>query len=282
MSDNAGGTNVRRPPPEGDPLEIFGLSPFAGFTTWQTVGLLALYFVIFLLKGVFGYGITAALVVGGSLVVPPHHAVVLAALTNLLNQVQFLPAGIRDGDRKAALYLNWWVLPAIAVGVWLFTTMDSRGLDLAIGLFIFALVLVETLGLMHRATPWVAARARVAGPVAAVFSGLIAGFIGAGAVIFLSIYVRILCPEKVRFRATMVLISTIFSIWRVALLVVAGLLTATIALEALLLVPLAGIAGWLGTRAMMRLPGGMFFGLYQAMLLAAAALLVWRGLTGQL
>ena len=243
----------------------------------QIAGVVAVYIVAFLLKGVFGYAHTAALVVGTSLIIPPHHAVVLAAISNLINQVQFVPRSLREGDRRVAGRLSLWVLPAIAAGVALFALVDSSRLSMLIGIMIFLLVLAETLGLTRRAEPFLQRENGPALPGAGIISGLMAGFIGAGAVIFLSFYVRAACPEKLRFRSTMLLIGTIFVGWRSLLLVVAGLVSLQIMIEALILTPVAAIAGHLGTKAVPYIPNAMYFRLYQVLLMAAAMLLVARG-----
>jgi len=261
-------------------MEIFGTVPFAGFSAVQITGVVLLYILAFFLKGVFGYGAAAALVAGASLIIPPHHAVILAAVSNFLTQAQFIPDSLRHGDRRVALRLAVWIVPAAAVGVWIFSRTDATGLSLMIGGLILLLVLTEIFGLTRHIEPFIARNERVAGPATATTSGVIGGMIGAGAIVFLSIYIRMLCPEKTRFRATVLLIGSIFVVWRLAIFTVAGLIGMQVLIEALLLLPVSMAAGYLGAAAVRRIPGPLFFRLYQGLLLVAALLLVWRGLSG--
>jgi uncharacterized protein len=261
-------------------VELFGVSPFGGFTEVQVAAIVLLYLVAFFLKGMLGYGAVAALVAGGSLIIPPHHAVVLAAVANAYTQVQFVPSSLREGDRQVALRLVFWTMPAVAAGVWLFAQAGAPGLSLLIGLMILALVVAEVAGLFRRLEPVARRHQRTAGPVVAGTAGLVGGIIGAGAIVLLSLYVRMLCPEKLRFRGTILLIGNVFVFWRLAVLALGGLVGAQVLVEALLLAPVSLTAGWLGGTLVRRLPAPLFFRLYQALLIAAALLLIARGVAG--
>lgn len=261
-------------------MEIFGVLPFDGLAWPQILALFAVYIGAFFLKGIFGYGAVPMMVVGGSLIIPPHHAVVLAAAANFYTQFQLIPQSLREGDRRVAGNLALWVLPAIIAGVWMFTQTDSTRLSLGIGCFILFLVLTDIFGLIGRATPLIHRHQNVAGPIASTISGLIAGFIGAGAVVFISIYVRLLCPEKMQFRGTMVLIGSVFVVWRFVVLVVAGIAGVAVLTEAALLAPLGLVSAHYGVKVVRHIPGPLFFRLYQGILMTAALMLIWQALSG--
>lgn len=261
-------------------MDILGVSIFANLSSLQIAGLAGVYFIAFLLKGVFGYGAVSMMVVGAALIIPPHHAVVLAAVANFYTQIQLIPRSLRDGDRKVAGKLIVWTLPSVVLGVWLFASLEARWLSLAIGLFILFLVISEAFGLMGRIAPLVQRRTAVAGPIASVTAGLIAGFLGAGAMVFISIYVRMLCAEKLLFRGTMIMVGTIFIIWRFIVLTVGGLVGIPVLVEAAILAPIGFAAAHLGSMLVNILPNALFFRLYQAILILAALMLVRQSLIG--
>lgn len=257
---------------------ILGITPFEGIGPQALAGLAAVYFIAFFVKGIFGYGAISALVVGASFLVPPHQAVLLAAVSGAATQVQLFSGGWRDGDRAIAGQLAIWAVPAIGLGVWLFASADETGLGLMIGLTILALVLLEASGLIVRLEPVIARNARVLGPVASVVSGLVAGLVGAGGVILLSIYIKLFCPEKRRFRGTVLLVATVFVLWRVLLLVAMGLIGWQLLLEALILAPAAWLGGRIGSRAMTGVSDPVFFRAYQGLLILASVLMIWQTL----
>lgn len=261
-------------------MELFGIPVFAGLSAAQVSGLAAVYFTAFLLKGVFGYGAVSMMVVGAALIIPPHQAVVLAAVANFYTQIQLIPRSVREGDRQVAGKLVLWTLPAVVIGVWLFASMEARWLGFAIGLFILFLVISEIFGLIARLAPLVQRHTGIAGPIAATAAGMIAGFLGAGAMVFISVYVRMLCDEKLLFRGTMILVGTIFVIWRFIVLVVGGLVGIAVLVEAAILAPLGFASAYLGGRLVNHIPNALFFRVYQGILILAALMLVRQNLIG--
>jgi len=259
-------------------MTLFGITPFADFSLLQIAGLAAIYALAFFIKGVFGYGAVPTLVVLGSLVVPPHHAVLLAAISNLITHVQFIPGAIRYGDRRLALRLVFFFVPTIAFGVWVFSQMDSSRLSLAAGVLILFIMLTEIFGLLRHAEPLIRKHNAIVGPLAASLAGLIAGLIGAGAMVFLSLYIKIFCPEKQQFRATILLVATMIIVWRSIILLGSHIVGPNILLEAALLSPVAFAAGSAGGLAMRAIPNALFFRLYQVLMAAGAVLLIFKGL----
>ena len=256
------------------------VTPFMGLSGLQIAALVAVFAGAFLVKGMFGYGAIPLLIVAGSFVVAPHHAVLLAAVTNLMTHVQYLPEGLRHGQRRQVARLALFLMPTIVAGVWVFARIDGSRLSLLAGMVIMASVLVDWLRLLDPLAPFVRANVRVVGPVVGTVSGLISGVIGAGAISFLSIYVRMLAPGRHEFRATILLISGVIMTWRVFILVMVGLVDATILTEALLLLPVGLVAGLVGQRLFGMMNDRMFFDGYRLVLVMGSALMILRGLTG--
>ncbi|WP_114965481.1 sulfite exporter TauE/SafE family protein [Alkalilacustris brevis] len=261
-------------------MDILGVTVFGDLAPAQMAGLVAVYVIAFLLKGVFGYGAVSMMVVGSALIIPPHQAVVLAAVTNFYTQIQLIPRSLRDGDRQVAGKLIIWTLPSVVAGVWLFASLEARWLSLAIGLFILFLVISEVFGLIGRMAPLVQRHTAVAGPIASTVAGLIGGFLGAGAMVFISVYVRMLCAEKMLFRGTMILVGTIFIVWRFSVLLVGGIIGIPVLMEAAILAPICFMASHIGIKLVSHIPNALFFRLYQGILILAALMLVYQTLTG--
>tara|TARA_R110002094_G_scaffold108429_1_gene106402 strand:+ start:992 stop:1780 length:789 start_codon:yes stop_codon:yes gene_type:complete len=258
-------------------LTLFGLTPFADLSVAQLIMLFAVFSGAFFVKGIFGYGAVPLLIVAGSFVVEPHHAVVLAELTNFMTHIQYMPEGIARGQRTLVIRLGIFLLPSIAVGVWVFAKLDGAALSMLAGAVILGSVFADWRGLLDPVAPWVRNNARVAAPVFGVIAGLISGIIGAGAVSFISLFVRMFAPDRHGFRATIILVTATILAWRTLALGIAGQVTLTIALEALLLLPGGAVAGLLGARVAKRLIDANFFSAYRILLMFGATLMFYRG-----
>jgi uncharacterized membrane protein YfcA len=245
----------------------------------QLLMLFAVFSSAFFIKGVFGYGAVPLLIVAGSFVVEPHHAIVLAAMTNLMTHIQYMPEGIANGQRALVVRLGIFLLPSIAVGVWVFGQLDGAALSMLAGAVILGSVFADWRGLLDPLAPWVRNHARVATPIFGVIAGLISGIIGAGAVSFISLFVRIFAPDRQGFRATIILVTAVILCWRTLVLSIAGQVTLTITLEALILLPGGAIAGFLGARLTRRLTDKSFFAAYRVLLMLGAVLMFYRGAT---
>src|SRR3546814_15450587 len=71
---------------------------------------------------------------------------------------------------------------------------------------------------------------------------------GGGMIYFLSMYTKWACPTPAAFRATNILISAFSNVWRAVLLLVGGLMTLAILVEAALLMTAVFLGGWGGGR----------------------------------
>ncbi|MCI5074508.1 TSUP family transporter [Oricola sp.] len=259
-------------------MNLFGTEIFAGLLAWQVYLLGAVYAAAFFVKGIFGYGAVPILILAGSMLVEPHHAVVLAAVSNLATHVQYLPDGLRNGQRALVARAALFLLPAIAFGVWVFARLEGTSLSILAGGIILFSVLADARGWLKPLEPWVRAHPRFSAPVFGTTAGLISGIIGAGAIAFISLYVRIFERERQGFRGTIILVTAVILIWRTSMLTLAGEITWSVAGEAMLLLPGGLLAGWLGTRVSRRLADATFFRAYRAVLCLGAAIMIFRGL----
>jgi hypothetical protein len=82
-------------------VEIAGITLFADMSGAQIAALAVVYASAFLIKGVFGFGAVPLLIVGGNFVTDAHHAVVLAAVSNLRHASPAYPDGRAAGAAQA-------------------------------------------------------------------------------------------------------------------------------------------------------------------------------------
>lgn len=258
-------------------MSLFGLEIFAGLDAWQVGLLAAVYAAAFMVKGIFGYGAVPILIVAGSVVLEPHHAVVLAAVSNLATHAQYLPDGMRNGQRGLVLRAALFLLPAIAFGVWVFARLEGASLSVLAGAVILFSVLADARGWLKPLEPWVLAHPRISGPLFGTTAGLISGIIGSGAIAFISLYVRIFEQERMGFRGTIILVTTVILVWRTGMLTLAGEITWSVAGEAALLLPGGLLAGWIGGHVSRKLADATFFRAYRVVLGLGAALMILRG-----
>ncbi len=180
------------------------------------------------------------------------------------------------GGSRGAFVANYI---GAAVGIWIFGRLDATWLTLvlgtALGLVAFAeqsqlLALLSERVDMSR-TVWLV-------PLAAT-AGLVSGVSGAGGIFFIATYLRNVCPDARTFRGTTLLLSALIVGWRTVLLVASGYITRQTVAEAAILFPVVLLGGLAGTWFFRRLPTERFYQIFQAVLLLAAASLIWKGLS---
>lgn len=260
-------------------MEAAGLSLFPGMGAVEIAALAAIWATAFGVKGVFGLGAIPILIVGGTFVLEAHHIVVLAAVSNLMTQVQLMPDGFRHGRRPLVLGLAVFVLPAVVFGVWIFGQLSGPNLSTLAGAIILVSMAIDQFRLLDPLHPLVRSRQRVVGPIVGILTGLIAGVIGAASVAFASLYVRAFVEGRQEFRATMILMVSVLLVWRIGVLAVNGHVTGAIVAEAALLLPIGLLAGYVGRRATQGLSDADYFTWYRIALSVGAVLMIYRGLT---
>ncbi|MFY0609887.1 MAG: sulfite exporter TauE/SafE family protein [Hyphomicrobiaceae bacterium] len=256
----------------------FNLIPFANIDGLSIAALFAIYFIAFFIRGIVGFGSAMPAVLGSAWILPPHDAVLLALLTSVFAQVQLLPQGFREANWKVAKPILAGTTVSVIVGVWIFVSLSTAWLTIVLGLVLSAAVLTD----MGRLAERLASRVRLDG-VAIAFSlatlaGLISGIAGAGSNYFLSFYIRWAAPTPREFRATNIVISGFMNLWRAVIVLVAGLITIKLTVEALLVMPAVFAGVWAGRKLTGRLSSERYFGLFRWLLIIAAAALIWKGI----
>ncbi len=257
---------------------IFGVVPFAEMSAADITALAAIYFLAFFVRGMLGFGSAMPAVLFGAWLLPPHDAILLALVTSVYAQVQFLPQGFRDGDLRIVRPLIAGSAVSIVIGVWIFATLKAAWLTIVLGVLLGVSVAGEMAGVADRLTSRLDLR-RFSVPFAlASFSGLIGAIAGAGGIYVLSIYLRWAAPRPAVFRATNILLSAFTNLWRAAVALAGGLISSPLAIEAALLMPVILLGGWSGGKLSARLTAKRYFRVYRMLLLIAAASLIWKGL----
>ena len=256
---------------------IFGIPVFADVSTLDVALLAGLYFLSFAVKGMFGLGAMPPLVIFGAWILEPHHAVVLAVVSNVFSQLQFIPEGDRNGDWRSVKGLILAYLPATILGVWIFGWLETAWLTVVLGVTLVAVLLAEWFSLFQRYETTIQQRASVLGPVLAAVSGVLAGVAGAGGVIMVSTYIKFIVKDPRAFRATIILIATFFIGWRTVVFAANGFVSIPIFTECLVLLPISLVGGYVGSLLFGRIPKERFFPAFRIALLLASVNLVVKG-----
>ena len=248
---------------------------------WTGMALLfAVYFFGFFVKGAFGLGSLTPTVLFGAWVLDPHHAVVLALVSNAFTQVQFVPEGIRRGDRKITRQILLANYAAAAIGIWIFGRLEGTWLTLVLGLALGAVAIADVGNAFSRLSTRIDLRAPLLIYTLSAAAGLITGVTGAGGLFFVAVYLKLACPDPRVFRATAFLLSMLMVGWRVLLLALAGFVTLQVVLECTILLPPMVLGGFAGTRLFRYLPRERYYQGFQLVLIGAAASLIWKGFGG--
>lgn len=257
---------------------VFGFLPYGDVPAVSVLALCLIYLSAFFIKGAVGFGNLSIIVVFSAFVLPPHTAILIAAVTAVVSQVQYLPQAIRDGDWRITrpVLLSYFI--ASTIGIWIFGRMDAAWLSVVLGIALGLILAAD----MFEWLAWAAKRIdlhdrRVLYPVSAI-SGFITGLTGAGGLFFVALYVKQLAPEPRRFRGTVLQLGVILTVWRLIVLSLNGLINIQILTETVLLLPAVFIGGFIGTQCYRLISAKRFFTIIQVVLLAAACGLVWRGI----
>ena len=257
---------------------LFGIATFDGVPAASVAALFGFYMVSFFVKGAIGFGNLSMIILSGALVLPAHHAILLAVTVSAMSQVQFVAPALRDGDWRITRPVIVSYFIAAAIGVWIFGHLESEWLQVVLGLALgVVLVLDMTDGLARLATRFDLRAPRVLYPFSAA-SGLISGVTGGGGMFFIALYVKRFAPDPKTFRGTILQLGILLTGWRAVLLVAGGFITLEVFAEAVILMPFAFGGGYLGTRFYRSLPTRRFYQVVQAVLLFAAVTLAWKGL----
>jgi uncharacterized membrane protein YfcA len=254
-----------------------GLVPFHDLTAAQIALLVLVYGVTATIRGAFGFGAVAPAIIFSSMILEPHHAVMLALATGVWAQAQIVPFGLRNGDWKLARPLLLAGFAAIATGVFVFKKLEPGWLTICLGVAMLLIARADRYRLLDRlATRVDLKRFSVALGLSTV-SGLVAGIAGGGGMYLYSVYLRVACPTPTLMRGTSILIGSIFLFWRFLVAIVFGLVSWRLMVESVLLLPVSMIGAWFGIRFFHRADARRFYGAFQLVLMLGAAVLLWKG-----
>ena len=253
--------------------------PYSDVPTWLVVFIFVIYFIGFTVRGVLGFGAVAPIVIITSLLMEPHHAVLLALVASTLPQLQMLPQGLKDGDRAIAWPVLGAMMAGIPFGVWVFSHMGTDWFLLVLGCVISILIILDMGRVWDRVLANVDVRSVKLAMGLSVVAGFVNGLAGAGGVISIAVYLKQACRDHVSLRGTLILIGTLLMNWRLVVTLTAGLISLKIAAEAMLLLPVVYVGVWIGTNYFRTVDGARYTRWVQWVILLSAAGLIFKGVT---
>jgi uncharacterized membrane protein YfcA len=129
---------------------FFGIAPYDGVPAAAVAALFGFYLASFFVKGAIGFGNLSMNILLGALVLPAHHAVLLAVTASALAQVQFVVPAVRDGDWRITRPVIVSYFIAAAIGVWIFGRLESHWLQVVLGLALGVVLVIDMTGALAR------------------------------------------------------------------------------------------------------------------------------------
>lgn len=251
--------------------------PFHGIAPWLVALIALIYALAYFIRAVLGFGAIAPIVIITSLLIDPHHAVLLALVAGGVPQLLMLPQGIRDGDWSIGGPVLAFMMLGIIPGVWAFANMGTDWFTLVLGCVIFLIILADMARILERAFRNVDLRALPTSAGLSFAAGFVNGLAGAGGVVSISVYLRHACESHVSLRGTLILVGTLLVCWRLVVTGAAGLYSVQLVAESLILLPIVYLGVWLGTHAFRAVSAERFYRLMQVLILVSALGLIVKG-----
>lgn len=258
-------------------VDAVASSLFEGVELDSLAFLAVIYFASFAVKGAIGLGSLTPTIVFGAVVIEAHHAVALALMANILSQIQYISHGFRKGDWAVARKIIVPNFAAAVVGIWVFGRISSPELSFVLGVSLGALVLLDIGGVWARLASKVDITKAPTVVSLSAISGLISGMTGAGGLLLIAVYLRLIKPDKAEFRATILLLSTLVVAWRAGVMITFGHIDMQIVKEGVILFPIVFLGGLAGSIAYGRISEKRFTRALQLVLLFGSSVLLWRG-----
>lgn len=261
-----------------DGLYVLAGQPFHDIPSGLMAVIVVIYFAAFVTRGILGFGAVAPIVIITSLLIEPHHAVLLALVAGTLPQLQMLPEGLRDGDRAITRPVLLAMMAGIPGGVWVFANMGTEWFTLVLGSVISVLIMLDMGHVLDRAFKNMNLRALPVALSLSLVAGFVNGIAGAGGVVSIAVYLRHVCASHIALRGTLILIGTLLMCWRLVVTGVGGLISVKLVAEALFLLPVVYVGVWLGTRYFHTATPERYHRLVQLVILLSAFGLMYKGI----
>ena len=173
----------------------------AALSTWELLYCALAIFLAYGLRGSTGFGGAVGMPLL-ALVIPIKVLVPVWTLLGFTSSVAILGRDRRHVDRGAFIAFIPWCVLGIALGLYLFKTLDSRTLARGLGVLVMGYAAYST---------WSAFRPAAAGfrlpravaPAASVLSGVVGTLFGTMGTVFFALYLDARALKKDAFRATM-------------------------------------------------------------------------------
>jgi len=254
-------------------INLFGELSGAGITL-----LAAVYLGSYFIKGVIGVGALSPAIIFGTMLLGPHHGILLAVVSNAASQLQFLPQGMRDGDWRITWHVMFGNFAGSVVGIWIFGQISSASLTLFLGLTLAAVLIADMTNALERLSKRINLRASSFVIPLSAISGVISGVTGSGGLFFIAIYIKHVCPTPQIFRGTIILLAMLGIVWRTIVLAAAGFIDRALLIEGALMLPTIVLGGFVGMLFYKNISAKRFFLFLQLVILFGAVNLLWQGL----
>ncbi|UWQ63357.1 sulfite exporter TauE/SafE family protein [Leisingera caerulea] len=228
-------------------------------------------------KGGFGSGAAFASAAILALVLDPGMALALMLPLLMLIDVATLKPYWGRWNLGAALLLIAGGLPGVALGAWLYTSVDADAMRVLIGAVAVGFVLWQLrarLGLRAVAARPLSRLAGLAAGLAVGFTSFVSHAGGPPA----AVYLLSLKLRKTEYQASTVLIFWAINIAKAVPYAGLGLFTRETLMLDLMLAPFALLGAWLGVKLHHSIPERWFFTLTYALLVVTGTKLIWDGL----
>jgi len=165
-----------------------------------------------------------------------------------------------------------------AIGIWIFGRTEPDLLGIMLGLLLGGIVVLDWGGFVERIGTRLDLRSPAMVWSLSGLSGLISGVTGAGGLLFLALYLRMVCRDRTTLRGTIILLSTVAVLWRALVLALSGFIDRTLLIEGALLATVVLLGGFCGTLLFRRMGDGLFTLGLRAVILVGAFGLIWNGI----
>lgn len=259
-------------------MTIAGINLFGDLSGTGIALLTVVFFGSYFVKGVIGIGALSPAILFGTMLVGPHHAILLGVVTNAASHFQYLPQGMRDGNWRITRQLMYGNFAGSLLGIWIFGRIDSGLLTLILGLTLGGVLIADMTDVLARLSKRVNLHSHSFVVPLSAISGVISGITGAGGLFFIAIYIKHVCPTPQTYRGTVILLAMVVVIWRAVVLGATDFVDRVLLLESALMMPAIILGGIVGTWFYRNLSVKRFFQFFQLVILFGALNLLWRGL----